>query len=136
MKRLFVLLPLILLTSCSGGTKFRNNDFYKIDVASWDEFTFSIDTTLDRYKFNDKGFKAYGDDGRLISELNCYWFYDNTYYLDNNLRNVGTSSIDYTKFIVISDDMIIGELLSGDHDRFVTVSYAKSNNIKVITDRY
>ncbi len=152
MKRLFVLLPLILLTSCNGGattssgasltsgsastskSSFMNNDFYEVYVVPWDEPTFSIYTGLTRYKFNDRGFKAYGDDGRVISELNCYLFYNNTYYLDNNLRYTGTSSNEYTKFFVVSDDMIIGELLNGDHDRFVTVSYAKSNNIEVITE--
>lgn len=157
MKRLITLFALILLASCNGNTAtssgslsttsnnspsqsvhmpFMNNVFYKLQIVSTENATFSINTDLTHYKFNDRGFKAYGDDGRLISELDCYFFHNNTYYLDNNLRYTGTSSSEYTKFFVISDDLIVGELLSGDHDRFATITYANNNNIDVRTNNH
>jgi len=152
MKRLFVLLPLILLTSCNGGSTtsksaFMENKFYLVyvkhnsGVYTPEGATFYIDTSGGYSKFTTKGVQEYDSDGELMSESKAYYFYNNTYYLDTNLDTSGSNYYYYSKFFVISEDLIIGEARSDNtssynccQNRFVTVSYAQSNNIEVRTN--
>lgn len=165
MKRLFVLLPLILLTSCNSGattssgasltngsaptskSAFMENKYYfvcvehKSRVYTPEGATFYINTSDVYLKFTTKGVQKYDPDGKLMSESNAYYFYNNTYYLDTSLDASGTNSYYYSKFFVISEDLIIGEPRSNNtslynccQNRFVTISYAQSNNIEVRTN--
>lgn len=165
MKRLFVLLPLILLTSCNGGTTtssgasltsgsaptsksaFMENKYYLVGIAHKSSVytpegaTFYINTSGSYLKFTTNGVQKYDPDGELMSESKAYYFYNNTYYLDTSLDVSGTNSYYYSKFFVISEDLIIGEPASSNtsvynysQNRFVTISYAQSNNIEVRTN--
>lgn len=162
MKRLFLLLPLILLTSCNGGATtssgasltsgsaptsksvFMENKFYLVyvghnsSVYTPEGATFYINTSGSYLKFTTNGVQEYHPDGKLMNESKAYYFYNNTYYLDTSLDTSGTNSYYYSKFFVISEDLIIGEPTSSNtsvyncsQNRFVTVSYAQSNNIEV-----
>ena len=165
MKRLITLFVLILLASCNGNTAtssgsmstistngsnqtsksaFMENKFYFVSVGHNSESlapegaTFYINTSGEYLKFTAKGVQRYDSNNRLMGESNAYYFYNNTYYLDTSLDVTGTHSYGYSKFFVISDDLIIGEPKSSEtstynyhQDRFVTVEFANNNNIEV-----
>lgn len=164
MKKFITLFALILLASCNGNTTssgtmsttstsgsvptsnyaFMKNKFYIVHVEhdsgslAPEGATFYISTSGEYSKFTAKGVQTYYSNDQLMGEYNAYYFYNNTYYLDTSLDVNGTHSFDYSKFFVISDDLIIGEPKCSntspytyEQNRFVTIEFANNNNIEV-----
>lgn len=164
MKKIITLFALFLLASCNSNTTssgampttstsgsvptsnyaFMENKFYIVHVEhdsgslAPEGAIFYISTSGEYSKFTAKGVQKYDSNDQLMGEWNVYYFYNNTYYLDTYLDVSGTHSYDYSKFFVISDDLIIGEPKSSNtstynyhQNRFVTIEFANNNNIEV-----